>query len=87
MTLHVIVGAGPVGSLTASLLARSGEEVRIVSRHGDGPNDARVERVQADAADPAMMARVAAGAGVIYNAASPPYTRWASDWPPSPRPC
>lgn len=82
MTLHVIVGAGPVGSLTATLLARSGEEVRMVSRHGGGPTDARIERVQADAADPAVMARVAAGAGVIYNAASPPYTRWSTDWPP-----
>jgi 2-polyprenyl-6-methoxyphenol hydroxylase-like FAD-dependent oxidoreductase len=51
MTLHVIVGAGPVGSLTATLLARSGEEVRIIStssawRHHDpiSPRSAALER-------------------------------------------
>jgi saccharopine dehydrogenase-like NADP-dependent oxidoreductase len=35
----VIVGAGPVGSLTAALLARSGEDVRLISRHVDGADE------------------------------------------------
>lgn len=35
MSLHVIVGAGPVGSATARLLAEHGELVRVVTRRGD----------------------------------------------------
>jgi len=82
MTLHVIVGAGPVGSLTASLLARSGEDVRLVSRHADGAEESHVKRVQADASDPDVLRGLATGAAVLYDAASPPYSRWVTDWPP-----
>jgi nucleoside-diphosphate-sugar epimerase len=82
MTLHVIVGAGPVGSLTASLLAKSGQDVRIVTRRGDGPEDPRIERVQADASDPDVLRPLVSGAAALYDAASPPYHRWTTDWPP-----
>ena len=71
MTLHVIVGAGPVGSLTASLLARSGEDVRLVSRHVDTADEPHIERVKADASDTDVLRGLAARAAVIYNAASP----------------
>ncbi|MFI6718142.1 NAD-dependent epimerase/dehydratase family protein [Kribbella sp. NPDC050470] len=37
MSLHVVVGAGPVGSATAHLLAAQGEQVRLVTRSGRGP--------------------------------------------------
>ncbi|TCN35460.1 nucleoside-diphosphate-sugar epimerase [Kribbella orskensis] len=37
MSLHVIVGAGPVGSATARLLAAHGEQVRLITRSGSGP--------------------------------------------------
>ena len=82
MTLHVIVGAGPVGSLTASLLVGSGHSVRLVSRHMSGAKESHVERVQADASDPDVLRGLATGAAVLYDAASPPYSRWVSDWPP-----
>jgi nucleoside-diphosphate-sugar epimerase len=82
MTLHVIVGAGPVGSLTASLLVQSGQDVRIVTRRGDGPDHPRIERVHADASVPDVLRPLVAGAAALYDAASPPYHRWASDWPP-----
>jgi 2-polyprenyl-6-methoxyphenol hydroxylase-like FAD-dependent oxidoreductase len=36
MALHVIVGAGPVGSATAALLAGRGEQVRVITRSGTG---------------------------------------------------
>ena len=53
MSLHVIVGAGPVGAATARVLAERGEQVRIVSRRGVGPEHPAIERVAADAADAA----------------------------------
>ncbi|PWU51028.1 NAD-dependent epimerase, partial [Micromonospora globispora] len=51
MALHVIVGAGPVGSAIARLLAEGGERVRVVTRRGTGPEHPAIERVAADAAD------------------------------------
>ena len=38
MATHVIVGAGPIGSATARLLADDGHEVRVVTRGGAGPD-------------------------------------------------
>jgi 2-polyprenyl-6-methoxyphenol hydroxylase-like FAD-dependent oxidoreductase len=37
MSLHVVVGTGPVGSATAQLLAGSGDQVRVITRSGSGP--------------------------------------------------
>jgi nucleoside-diphosphate-sugar epimerase len=82
MALHVIVGAGPVGSATARLLVGSGHTVRVVTRSGRGPVQSGVERVASDAADPDALSRVAAGAAVLYNCANPQYHRWSTDWPP-----
>jgi nucleoside-diphosphate-sugar epimerase len=82
MSLHVIVGAGPVGSATARLLADRGEQVRIVSRRGSGPEHSGVERVSADAADGDRLAELADGATALYNCANPLYHRWLTDWPP-----
>jgi nucleoside-diphosphate-sugar epimerase len=82
MSLHVIVGAGPVGSATARLLVDRGDRVRIVSRRGSGPEHAAIERVAADATDPDRLAALATGAAALYNCANPLYHRWLTDWPP-----
>ena len=82
MTLHVVVGAGLVGTATALHLAADGESVRLVSRSGGGPAADRVEPIAADATDAGRLAAIAAGAAAIYNCASPPYHRWPADWPP-----
>ena len=83
MTKHVIVGAGPIGSGTARLLAERGDQVTLVSRSGSGPDDVPgILRVRADATDATALTDLAAGAGVLYNCANPPYHRWAKDWPP-----
>ena len=79
---HVIVGAGPIGSATASLLSAAGQQVRIITRSGGGPDLPGVELVKADAADAARLSELTAGADVVYNCANPPYHRWATDWPP-----
>jgi nucleoside-diphosphate-sugar epimerase len=82
MALHVIVGAGPVGSATADLLARRGDRVRVITRRGTGPRHPAIELVAADAADSATLGRLAQGAEVLYNCANPQYYRWPTDWPP-----
>jgi nucleoside-diphosphate-sugar epimerase len=82
MDTHVVVGAGPVGTHTALLLADSGARVRVVTRSGTGLEHPNVERVAADAADPARMRTLAADAVAVYNCANPAYTRWDTDWPP-----
>lgn len=80
MNLHVIVGAGPVGSAVATLLAERGERVRVVTRRGTGP--ATVERVAADATDATRLCELTRGSVALYNCASPQYHRWLTDWPP-----
>ena len=82
MARHLVVGAGPVGSHTALLLADAGHDVRLVTRSGGGPAHPLIERVAFDASDPAAMATAAAGAAAVYNCANPAYHRWVSDWPP-----
>lgn len=81
MSIHVIVGAGPVGSSLARQLAGSGHDVRVVTRSGSAPRGTTA--VRADAADPLALGRAAAGAAVLYNCANPPtYRTWLRDWPP-----
>ncbi|KAA2265759.1 NAD-dependent epimerase/dehydratase family protein [Solihabitans fulvus] len=82
MALHVIVGAGPVGSATARLLADRGDQVRVLTRSGTGPDHPAVERVTADATDADALTRHTEGADALYNCANPPYHRWPTDWPP-----
>ncbi|MFI5486493.1 NAD-dependent epimerase/dehydratase family protein [Micromonospora echinaurantiaca] len=82
MALHLIVGAGPVGSATARLLADRGERVRLVTRRGGGPAHPGVERIAADATDAGRLAELATGAATLYNCANPAYHRWTTDWPP-----
>jgi nucleoside-diphosphate-sugar epimerase len=82
VALHVIVGAGAIGVTTARLLAERGDQVRLVSRRGSGPEHPSVERVAADATDSAALTRLAQGSVALHNCAAPPYHRWTSDWPP-----
>ena len=75
MALHVIVGAGPVGTATAQHLVDAGHQVRMVTRTGNGPAPS-VERVAADAADGDRLTELTRGAAALYNCANPPYHRW-----------
>lgn len=82
MSLHVIVGAGPVGTATARLLAERGERVRVVTRRGTGPEHPAVERVAANAVAADRLTALTQGAAALYNCANPAYHRWPVDWPP-----
>jgi NAD(P)-dependent dehydrogenase (short-subunit alcohol dehydrogenase family) len=80
MALHVIVGAS--GVATARLLADRGDQVKIVTRSGAGPEHPAVERVAADATDAGRLSAIAECAMTLYNCANPPYDQWLTDWPP-----
>ncbi|GAB2646550.1 NAD-dependent epimerase/dehydratase family protein [Kribbella swartbergensis] len=89
MSLHVVIGAGPVGSATARLLAARGEQVRLITRSGSSPqppvarNDVEgIERVAGDARDAEVLARYCDGAVAVYSCAGPAYHRWVAEWPP-----
>lgn len=82
MSLKVIVGAGATGIPTALLLAQAGDQVRLVSRRGSGPDHPNIERVRADATDTARLVEVVRGAATLYNCAMPPYDQWPALWPP-----
>ena len=82
MPVHLIVGAGMVGSTTALQLAALGERVRLVSRSGRGPTHEQIELISADANDGDRLSELADGVEAIYNCLNPAYHRWLTDWPP-----
>jgi nucleoside-diphosphate-sugar epimerase len=82
MSKHIVVGAGPIGTATALLLAERGEEVVVATRSGSGPTHPAITRTTADASSSADMIEVTQGAVAIYNCANPAYHRWPTDWPP-----
>lgn len=82
MPLHVIVGAGAVGSATARVLADAGHRVRLVSRSGRGPTQPGIELVAAEASVADALHPLVVGAAALYNCANPQYHRWSTDWPP-----
>ncbi|MFF3210477.1 NAD-dependent epimerase/dehydratase family protein [Streptomyces sp. NPDC002886] len=82
MSVHVVTGAGPIGTATARLLAASGERVRVVTRGGGGPEHPLVERVAADITDGDRLTELLRGARTLYNAAAPAYQDWRTAFPP-----
>jgi nucleoside-diphosphate-sugar epimerase len=80
--IHVVVGAGEVGSSLASQLAESGEHVVVVTRSGTGPDHSNIKKVSVDAANYEVLVATVPRAAVVYNAVNPPYDKWPTDWPP-----
>ena len=65
--LHVVTGAGPVGTTVALRLAGAGTPVRVVTRSGSGPDHPLVERVRGDASDRDGLRRLLDGAVVVHH--------------------
>ncbi|MFE7743625.1 NAD-dependent epimerase [Nocardia sp. NPDC057455] len=82
MQKHVVVGRGATASVTATLLAESGDRVRVVSRSGAGPDHPNIERIALDALDTAALTAVAEGAETLFNMAMPAYHTWPQTIPP-----
>ena len=81
--MHLVMGAGPVGTAIAHHLIASGQDVRLASRSGIGPDVAGAIRVSIDAADTAAVVDLAKGCDVIFNALNPSkYHQWPAQWPP-----
>ncbi|MGB3769805.1 MAG: NAD-dependent epimerase/dehydratase family protein [Rhodococcus sp. (in: high G+C Gram-positive bacteria)] len=78
---HIVVGAGPVGTHVARLLADRGSEVVLASRRGTALGGAT--SVPLDASDVDGLTALVDGAVALYNCANPgDYTSWETVWPP-----
>jgi len=79
--LHVVFGAGQVGTALALHLAGRGIAVRSVSRRRPAALPG-VDWRGADAADAEAAADAAKGAAVIYQCLNAPYHQWPERFPP-----
>lgn len=82
MSFYVVVGAGPVGTETARLLANEGHDVVLTSRTVKPIEIAGVRTIQTDATDANELARIGRGAEAIFMCAMAPYHRWPTDFFP-----
>jgi nucleoside-diphosphate-sugar epimerase len=73
--LHVVLGAGQIGSRLARVLSARGKRVRQVRRRAEGM-PAGVEACPGDIRDLAFAEQAGAGAAVIYDCMNPGYDRW-----------
>ncbi|WP_210650392.1 NAD-dependent epimerase/dehydratase family protein [Nocardioides sp. SYSU D00065] len=67
MTVHVVTGAGPVGSTIALQLAAAGERVRLLTRSGSGPDHPLVERRRVDVSRREHLDDAFAGATAVHH--------------------
>jgi nucleoside-diphosphate-sugar epimerase len=67
MSVHVVTGAGPVGSTIALQLADAGEQVRLLTRSGSGPEHDLVDRRRVDVSRPEHLDDAFAGAASVHH--------------------
>lgn len=65
--VHVVIGAGPVGTTVATQLAEAGRPVRVLTRSGSGPEHPLVERRRVDASDPVALKEATADAVAVFD--------------------
>jgi len=66
-TVHVVTGAGPVGSTVAQQLADTGQQVRLLTRSGSGPDHPLIDRRRVDASQPTQLAEALDGAVAVHH--------------------
>jgi nucleoside-diphosphate-sugar epimerase len=75
-SLHVVLGAGQIGTRVAKLLTASGHRVRLVQR-SRAPNQLPlVDHVSGDIKNLEFAEAVTRGAAVVYDCMNPPYHEW-----------
>ena len=65
--VHVVTGAGPVGSTVAQQLAESGQRVRLLTRSGSGPEHPLVERRRVDVSHAEQLDSAFEGAVAVHH--------------------
>ncbi|MET0285995.1 MAG: NAD-dependent epimerase/dehydratase family protein [Polyangiales bacterium] len=73
--LHVVLGAGQIGSRLVQELVKQGKRVRQVRRSANGI-PASVEACPGDIRELAFAERAGEGASVIYDCMNPTYDKW-----------
>ncbi len=67
MAMHIVTGAGPVGTTVATRLAESGEHVRVLTRSGSGPEHPLIERRRVDVSRPDQLVDAFADAAAVHH--------------------
>lgn len=75
--LHVVLGAGQIGTLLTDALLSRGERVRQVRRGAPGPAREGLEWRSGDLSNPVFAEEVMRGANVAYHAVNARYHEWA----------
>jgi nucleoside-diphosphate-sugar epimerase len=65
--VHVVTGAGPVGSTVAQQLAEAGHHVRLLTRSGSGPVHPLIERRRVDVSRPDGLVEAFADAVAVHH--------------------
>ncbi|MCW2784237.1 MAG: epimerase [Marmoricola sp.] len=65
--LHIVTGAGPVGSAVATQLAALGHDVRLLTRSGSGPDHPLIERRKVDVSDEGQVAEAFRGGVAVHH--------------------
>ena len=80
--VHVVFGAGQVGSALIGRLVAAGVTVRAVSRTLPATRSPQVDWRNADVTDAEAAIDAASGATVIYQCLNAPYAEWPERFPP-----
>lgn len=67
MSNHVVTGAGPVGSTVAQQLADAGQQVRLLTRSGSGPDHPLIDRRRVDVSRPGELTDAFEGAIAVHH--------------------
>ncbi len=81
MAVRAVIGRGATASATARRFADAGDEVRLVSRSGGGPELPGIERIALDAGRTEELIAAVQGADTVVNAAATPYHLWPETMP------
>ncbi|WP_024803201.1 NAD-dependent epimerase/dehydratase family protein [Nocardia sp. BMG51109] len=65
--LHVVTGAGPVGTTVAEQLVAAGKNVRVLTRSGSGPEHPLIERRKVDVTRRDQLSAAVEGAVAVYH--------------------
>jgi nucleoside-diphosphate-sugar epimerase len=67
MPVHVVTGAGPVGSTVAQQLADAGHQVRLLTRSGSGPDHPLITRRRVDVSQRDALTEAFDGAVAVHH--------------------